>query len=147
MDYVISSDPSWVDIDVVWRFLSEESYWARGIPRETVLKSLPHSFFLVFTKSARRQAENRWDLHGQSAIGRHSPTWPTFSFWRIIAIRDCPNVCCKLSWLIRNFGVCGAGCFLRQMHTRSTNNLVSRARRILNGSWRYDGRMSLISNQ
>jgi hypothetical protein len=55
MDYVISSDPSWVDIDVVWRFLSEESYWARGIPRETVLKSLPHSFFLVFTKSARRQ--------------------------------------------------------------------------------------------
>ena len=43
MDYVISSDPSWVDVDVVWRFLSEESYWARGIPREIVLKSLPHS--------------------------------------------------------------------------------------------------------
>ena len=43
MDYVISSDPNWVDVDVVWRFLSEESYWARGIPRETVLRSLPHS--------------------------------------------------------------------------------------------------------
>ena len=43
MDYVISSDPSWVAVDVVWRFLSEESYWARGIPREIVLKSLPHS--------------------------------------------------------------------------------------------------------
>ncbi|MGA8478492.1 MAG: GNAT family N-acetyltransferase [Chthoniobacterales bacterium] len=28
MDYVISSDPSWVDVDVVWRFLSEQSYWA-----------------------------------------------------------------------------------------------------------------------
>jgi hypothetical protein len=43
MDYVISSDPTWVDVDLVWRFLSEESYWARGIRRETVLKSLPHS--------------------------------------------------------------------------------------------------------
>jgi GNAT superfamily N-acetyltransferase len=43
MDYVISSDPSWVEVDVVWRFLSEESYWARGISRETVLKPLPHS--------------------------------------------------------------------------------------------------------
>jgi hypothetical protein len=43
MDYVISSDPSWVDRDVVWRFLFKESYWARGIRREIVLKSLPHS--------------------------------------------------------------------------------------------------------
>jgi ribosomal protein S18 acetylase RimI-like enzyme len=43
MNYVISSDPSWVDVDVVWRFLSEESYWARGVPREIVLKSLAHS--------------------------------------------------------------------------------------------------------
>ncbi len=43
MDYVISSDPSWVEVDVVWPFLSEESYWARGVPRETVLKSLANS--------------------------------------------------------------------------------------------------------
>ena len=43
MGYVISSDPSWVEVDVVWRFLSEESYWARGVPRETVLKSLANS--------------------------------------------------------------------------------------------------------
>jgi GNAT superfamily N-acetyltransferase len=43
MNYVISSDPSWIDIDVVWRFLSEESYWARGVSRETVIKSLAHS--------------------------------------------------------------------------------------------------------
>ena len=43
MDYVISSDPSWVEVDVVWRFLSEESYWARGVPRETVLTSLANS--------------------------------------------------------------------------------------------------------
>jgi hypothetical protein len=38
MDYLISADPSWIDVDVVWRFLSEESYWARGVPREIVVK-------------------------------------------------------------------------------------------------------------
>jgi GNAT superfamily N-acetyltransferase len=43
MDYIISSDPSWIDIDVVWRFLSAESYWAQGVPRETVLRSIAHS--------------------------------------------------------------------------------------------------------
>ena len=42
-DYVISSDPGWIDIEVVWRFLSEESYWARDVPRETIIKSLAHS--------------------------------------------------------------------------------------------------------
>ena len=43
MTYVISSDPSWIDVDVVWRFLSEESYWAHGVPKEIVTKSLAHS--------------------------------------------------------------------------------------------------------
>ena len=59
MDYVISSDPSWVDIDVVWRFLSEESYWARGVSRETVLKSLAHSIsfgvYQIEPASVRKQ--------------------------------------------------------------------------------------------
>jgi GNAT superfamily N-acetyltransferase len=43
MNYVINSDPSWIDIDLVWHFLSEESYWARGVPRDTVIKSMTHS--------------------------------------------------------------------------------------------------------
>jgi GNAT superfamily N-acetyltransferase len=43
MEYVISTDPAWLDVDVIHRFLSEESYWARGIPREIIVRSLPHS--------------------------------------------------------------------------------------------------------
>ena len=43
---LISTDASLVDVDVVHRFLSEDSYWARGIPRETVARSIEHS--LVF---------------------------------------------------------------------------------------------------
>ncbi|MEN8039954.1 MAG: GNAT family N-acetyltransferase [Actinomycetota bacterium] len=32
--YIISTDPDRVDLDVVHRFLSEESYWARGRSRD-----------------------------------------------------------------------------------------------------------------
>jgi GNAT superfamily N-acetyltransferase len=37
MAFTLDTDPNRVDIDAVHRFLSEESYWARGIPRETVV--------------------------------------------------------------------------------------------------------------
>ncbi|WP_366919475.1 GNAT family N-acetyltransferase [Hydrocarboniphaga sp.] len=39
----ISTDSSQIDVDLVHRYLSEESYWAKGIPRETVERSLAHS--------------------------------------------------------------------------------------------------------
>ncbi len=40
--YRISDDPAAVDLDVVHEFL-ETSYWARGIPRETVARGIEHS--------------------------------------------------------------------------------------------------------
>ena len=40
--YRIIDDPSAVDLEVVHGFLSS-SYWARGIPRETVARGLAHS--------------------------------------------------------------------------------------------------------
>jgi len=44
-DYVISTDPSRIDTDVVCDFLSR-SYWARGRPRERTELGIAHS--LVF---------------------------------------------------------------------------------------------------
>jgi GNAT superfamily N-acetyltransferase len=48
--YRISDDPQAVDVAVVHEFLAT-SYWARGIPRETVVRgiahSLPFSLFLA----------------------------------------------------------------------------------------------------
>ena len=41
--YLITTDVAAADVDVVHQFLSIESYWAKGIPRETVARSLPHS--------------------------------------------------------------------------------------------------------
>jgi GNAT superfamily N-acetyltransferase len=46
--YRISDDPEAVDVAVVHEFLMR-SYWARGIPRETVVRGIAHSIpFSVF---------------------------------------------------------------------------------------------------
>ena len=40
-----------MDVETIHQYLSEESYWAKGIPRETVEKSIANSFcFGVFYK-------------------------------------------------------------------------------------------------
>ena len=42
-EYTIATDSARVDIDVVHRYLSEESYWAQNIPLEVVARSIAHS--------------------------------------------------------------------------------------------------------
>jgi GNAT superfamily N-acetyltransferase len=42
--YLISTDPSKIDIEVVYQYLSKESYWAKDIPLERVQKSIENSF-------------------------------------------------------------------------------------------------------
>ena len=37
---LISTDPKKLDIDLIYNFLSTQSYWAKGIPRNVVEKSL-----------------------------------------------------------------------------------------------------------
>lgn len=41
--YVISTDPARLDLDVIHRFLAEDSYWAQGIQREVVERSVRES--------------------------------------------------------------------------------------------------------
>lgn len=43
IDYVISTNQTWLDLDVIHAFLSEHSYWARGIPRDVVARSIANS--------------------------------------------------------------------------------------------------------
>lgn len=43
MDIEISTDPARLDVDVIHHWLSEESYWARGIPREIVQRAVANS--------------------------------------------------------------------------------------------------------
>jgi GNAT superfamily N-acetyltransferase len=42
-EYVISDDPARLDAGVIHRYLSEDSYWARGRSREVVERSIDHS--------------------------------------------------------------------------------------------------------
>ena len=39
----ISTDPAELDVDMIHRYLSEESYWAKGITRSVVERALAHS--------------------------------------------------------------------------------------------------------
>ena len=41
--YEISTDQDRLDVDVVFRFLSEDSYWSPGIPRDVVERSINNS--------------------------------------------------------------------------------------------------------
>lgn len=47
--YTITTDRSQLDLPLIHRFLSEDSYWSQGIPIETVRKSIENSLcFGVF---------------------------------------------------------------------------------------------------
>ena len=41
--YTISTDKSRLDVDMIHRFLTEEAYWARNIPRDVVERSIENS--------------------------------------------------------------------------------------------------------
>jgi GNAT superfamily N-acetyltransferase len=41
-EFIISTDPARMDVDAVHRYLSEMTYWAKGVPKEVVARSLRH---------------------------------------------------------------------------------------------------------
>ncbi|HEV8066134.1 MAG TPA: GNAT family N-acetyltransferase [Planctomycetaceae bacterium] len=50
--YFLSTDPSLLDVSLIHKFLSEQSYWAPGITREVVERSLENSLcFGLFQES------------------------------------------------------------------------------------------------
>ncbi|RXT47834.1 GNAT family N-acetyltransferase [Bradyrhizobium betae] len=42
-DYEISADPHRLNVAVIHKFLAEDSYWSRGIPRSTVERAIENS--------------------------------------------------------------------------------------------------------
>ena len=51
-DYTISTDTARLNVDVIYQYLSEESYWAKGIPRSVVEKSIANSLcFGIYYKT------------------------------------------------------------------------------------------------
>lgn len=53
-DFELSTDPSRLDRGLIHRFLSEQSYWATGVPRAVVDRSIEHSLcFGVYRTGAQ----------------------------------------------------------------------------------------------
>ncbi|GAB1596961.1 GNAT family N-acetyltransferase [Lysobacter claricitrinus] len=55
-DFLVSTDPASVDVDLVHRWLSTQSYWAAGVPRETVERSIANSLCFAGLLDGRQVA-------------------------------------------------------------------------------------------
>ena len=53
-EFLISTDPRRLDLDAIHEFLTN-SYWARGIPREVVARSIEHSLCFGIYDESRAQ--------------------------------------------------------------------------------------------
>jgi len=52
--FKISTDQSLLDFEMIYKYLSEGSYWARDVPAETVRKALANSFcFGIYKQNAQ----------------------------------------------------------------------------------------------
>jgi GNAT superfamily N-acetyltransferase len=53
--FTISTDPARLDIALIHRYLSEDSYWAKGIPLETVQRAITNSLnFGIYTAEGQQ---------------------------------------------------------------------------------------------
>jgi N-acetylglutamate synthase-like GNAT family acetyltransferase len=41
--FLISTDKKYLDVDLIHNFLNQEAYWSKGIPKETVIKSIKNT--------------------------------------------------------------------------------------------------------
>jgi len=53
-NYVVSDDPARLDLDFIHHALSEETYWAKGIPRATVERAVKYSLCFGLYDGARQ---------------------------------------------------------------------------------------------
>jgi hypothetical protein len=58
--FIFSDDKSKIDAAAVHLFLSTKSYWAEGIPLETVTKSIEHSLCFGIYKDNQQAGFARW---------------------------------------------------------------------------------------
>jgi hypothetical protein len=88
-ELLISTDPARLDLDVIHEFLTN-CYWAKGIPREDVARSIEHSLcFGIYDESGKkspllaRGARNGAPQAPQVGFARSSATLRP---WRISAM-------------------------------------------------------------
>jgi GNAT superfamily N-acetyltransferase len=79
-EFLISTDPKRLSLDVVHDFLTN-SYWAKGISRDVVARSIEHSLcFGIYDESPRPSGEARYGAHGQVAFARVVSDFATVAY-------------------------------------------------------------------
>lgn len=58
--FIYSDDVNKIDVTAVHRYLSKDSYWAQGIPVETVKRSIDNSLCFGIYKEAEQVGFARW---------------------------------------------------------------------------------------
>jgi GNAT superfamily N-acetyltransferase len=53
--FTVSTDPARLDLDLIHRYLSRESYWAAGIPRDTFTRAIANSLCFGVYDAAGQQ--------------------------------------------------------------------------------------------
>jgi GNAT superfamily N-acetyltransferase len=55
-EFLVTTNPAWLDIDLIHRFLTN-CYWAKGIPKDVVARSIEHSLcFGIYDESRQKNA-------------------------------------------------------------------------------------------
>ena len=77
IEYLISTNPEWFELDIIHTFLSEQSYWARGISRDAVARSIRHSigFGVYAVENSRSNLDRR-----QIGFARVTTDCATFAY-------------------------------------------------------------------
>ena len=73
-DFLLSDDKRQLDIDMIYHFLTN-SYWAKGIARDTVEKSIQHSLCFGVYK-----------LEQQVGFARVISDQATFAYWPMFSL-------------------------------------------------------------
>lgn len=62
--FIFSDDKSLIDVTAVHHYLSTQSYWAREIPKELVVKSIANSLCFGIYRDGRQAGFARWITDG-----------------------------------------------------------------------------------
>ena len=83
-DFLLSTDPALLDLDVIHDFLTN-CYWAKGIPRETVERSMENSlcfgvYAVANTPTLSQNVREGWGTRRQVAFARVISDFATYAY-------------------------------------------------------------------
>lgn len=106
-DYLLSTDPERIDMDIVHGFLARDSYWAKGLALETLRRALDHSLVIgIYTPDGEMVAFARLVTdYAMFAYLRDVFTLPPhrgqgLASWLALEIRNHPELATVGTWML-----------------------------------------------